>query len=96
MDGRTEAAAKTAYFAERYNAWDDESEKIRGGYERTARRVLAAADGWDREHGVIRTDRRTPDDAVIGYCVRIDGRTYLLQPSDVDIVRPGAPQGEAS
>jgi hypothetical protein len=38
-----QAAAKELYFAERFNAWDDESEKIRGGYERTARRALAAA-----------------------------------------------------
>jgi hypothetical protein len=57
-----------------------------------------AREEWDREHGIVRTDRRTPDDAVIGYRCRIDGVEYLLHPSDVDIVRPvpvGA-QGEAT
>jgi hypothetical protein len=90
--GREDAAYQAAFESMRYDAavWYDALEKAIPG-------TLAAADDWDREHGIVRTDRRTPDDAVIAYRIRIDDQEYLLHPSDVDIVRPvpvGA-QGEA-
>jgi hypothetical protein len=96
-DGRTEAAAKAEYEQDGAigGPWDDISERLREQYINGQARTLAAADGWDRDHGIVRTDRRTPDDAVIGYRVRVDGREYMLHPSDVDLVRPGVPQGEA-
>jgi hypothetical protein len=94
VDGRTEAAARAV---QRWVLGDKMHLAVTTwvDYKPEADAALAAADRWDRGHGIVRTDRRTPDDAVIGYRVRVDGREYMLHPSDVDLVRLGAPQGEA-
>jgi len=90
--GRTEAASEALYarYGAGVGAW-----RVVG--QSFAKIALAAADAYDREHGIVRTDKRTRDDAIIGYRVRIDGGEYMLHPSDVDIVRPApvGAQGEA-
>ena len=97
--GRTEDAARAVHrrdYAPMGSAWLEDHGPAQWHRE-LAERALAAADRWDREHGIVRTDKRTPDDAIIGYRVRIAGAEYLLHPSDVDIVRPApvGAQGEA-
>lgn len=42
-DAGTEAAAEVIYSREGYNAWQDEGDKVRDRYRRTARAALAAA-----------------------------------------------------
>jgi hypothetical protein len=62
--GRTEAAVVAVTDAAEptlYASWTDgeEGERIRWEtYQRIAAEALAAADDWDREHGIVRLDIR--------------------------------------
>jgi len=59
--GRTEAAARAEFTADRHTAaeWDyPQNDTLREAYRRAAEVALAAADRWDREHGIVRVDTR--------------------------------------
>jgi hypothetical protein len=66
-DGRTEAAAKAQFEDQSPYHWDDDdlAEDIRETWRQEAAVVLAAADGWDREHRWVRI-QLDPDETEVG------------------------------
>jgi hypothetical protein len=103
--GRTEAAAKAIFEDQSPYHWDDHDlpDDIRTVWRQEADVALAAADGYDREHGIVRVDTR---DAATLHLVA----AALLEAPDGDddvedlteaaqaVLRAlsvGAPQGEA-
>jgi hypothetical protein len=104
--GRTETAAKAV--AETLAPFGREPGRIHEGSigwgatpHDLARSVLAAADGWDRDHGIVRVDTR--DQATVmrlAYLIEqmpASASDTIAQTLLDDLATPvGAPQGEAT